>query len=138
MRRVIIKITKPASRTILSMLFIIRHHSKQKIVMISNQKEKESLFISQIYKGSLLDLYKFLRTHQLDPFSCKDSRGYSALHIASINNSTSIAQFLFRYVRENYPQHTENVLKYWVSLTNDEGFTCLHFAVFKGNLVRTT
>jgi ankyrin repeat protein len=44
-------------------------------------------------------------------------------------------RFLIRYIKDIYSNSSDKILKEWVEeITDDEQFTCLHFAVFRGNL----
>jgi len=91
-------------------------------------------FLSLVYKGNLVKIYSFLRKHSYSPFNAKDSRGYSALHVATLNSSTSVVKFLVRYTQENFA-NSQETLTNWVNLRSQEGFTCLHLAAFRGNMV---
>lgn len=64
--------------------------------------ELQSLFISLIFLNNLVDLYKFMKEREIDPTLPRDEKGGTALHIATLNNSTGLVQFLFRYIKENY------------------------------------
>ena len=57
------------------------------------------LFIGAVYKGDLNEIYRVLRRTNVNPHTCKDSRGHSALHIASLNANLSIINFLTDFVR---------------------------------------
>lgn len=53
--------------------------------------------------------------------------------MACLNNHTGICEAFFKHVvNRNVPN--ENIKK-WVNAKTDEGFTALHFASFKGNIV---
>lgn len=94
-------------------------------------------FFGAIQRADTNELLNLLHSVRLVPEQCRDQRGYSALHIAALNKSVEVAECLFTYVRNNYaePNHT---LKLWVDATTEEGFTCLHFAAFRGSLVSST
>ncbi|CAG9315370.1 unnamed protein product [Blepharisma stoltei] len=97
-------------------------------------KERHCEFISLVYKNNVPQIYTILRDYQIDPFLPTDSRGYSALHVCALNNSTTIVKFLIRYVQEFYKEKSQEIIHNWVNLKNLDGFTCLHLAVFRGNL----
>lgn len=94
-------------------------------------------FFSAVQKADTSDLLSLLHSEHLAPEQCRDQRGYSALHVAALNNSVEVVECLFTYVRNNYPEPRSS-LKLWVAATTEEGFTCLHFAAFRGSLVRPT
>jgi ankyrin repeat protein len=71
----------------------------------------------------------------------RDSKGFTALHVALLNNNTEVVYMLLNFVRLTYIRETaeaEDVLRELVNFKTSEGFTCVHYAAFKGNLVRTT
>lgn len=92
-------------------------------------------FLKLIYKGNISELYTYLRSSNTHPYEIKDYRGYSALHIAALNNNGNLVRFLIRYVKDIYSNDSNKILKKWSEeITDDEHFTCMHFAVFRGNL----
>ena len=97
--------------------------------------ELEATFLSLIHQGNLVELYKFLRKNNIPPHSIKDNRGYTALHLACYNNSTSIVQFLLRYVSEIYPDDG-TLIRNWLNIRTVDGHTPLLLSCFRGNLVK--
>ena len=61
-----------------------------------------------------------------------DHRGYTLLHLACFKNLDDIAVTLIQVAKRTLaPQ----VIKDWINFkTDDDGFTALHFASFRGNL----
>ena len=94
-------------------------------------------FFAAIQRADTNELSNLLHSVRLAPEQCKDQRGYTALHVAALNNSVEIVETLLTYVRNNY-DNPKQTLKLWVEVTTEEGFTCLHFAAFKGSFVRAT
>jgi len=94
---------------------------------------EEKNFIASIYNPDNEAIYRILKRSGIEPYKCKDSRGYTALHIASLNGNFSVIDFLIKYVESNFEGHQEK-LKFWVNSVTDEHFTPLHFAAFKGYL----
>ncbi|OMJ76647.1 hypothetical protein SteCoe_23951 [Stentor coeruleus] len=95
--------------------------------------ENEENFIKLIYKADIIELYKFLKDTNIDLFLCKDPKKYTALHIASLNGTYSVFQFLITYVKKNYKDWL-TIIQEWANQVTDENFTALHFAAFRGNL----
>jgi ankyrin repeat protein len=61
---------------------------------------ESQLFIAAVYKADLNEIYRVLRRTNVHPHSCKDSRGHTALHIASLNANLSIINFLADFVSD--------------------------------------
>lgn len=97
-------------------------------------KEKEAMLITQVNHGNLVELFKFLQEYHMEPHKVVDSRGYTPLHIAALNNTTSIAQFLLRYVKDSHAE-SPSVLKVWLNSKTEEGYTPLLLSCYNGNLV---
>lgn len=66
----------------------------------------------------------------LDPVHVCNSRRYSALHIATQNNSCYLIQLMVRRQEELRP----GTVRKWVNAKTDEGWTCLHIAAKQGKL----
>lgn len=61
-----------------------------------------------------------------------DSRGYTLMHIACFKNYEELA---LKFMERAYQTADEKGIKAWINLRTDEdGFTALHFASFRGNL----
>lgn len=58
-------------------------------------------FLSSIYKAEPAQIYKILKKTEIDPHKIYDSRGYTALHIASLNGNYAVIKFLVQYVRSS-------------------------------------
>ncbi|CAG9311982.1 unnamed protein product [Blepharisma stoltei] len=91
-------------------------------------------FISSIYKADISEIYRVLRRTGIFPHKCKDSRGYTALHIASINSNYAVMEFLVDYIRRTYGLEAPKILKAWANEKTSDGFLPLHFASFSGHL----
>ena len=103
----------------------------------SQDKEKEAMLITQVNHGNLVELFKFLQEYPMEPHRVVDSRGYTPLHIAALNNTTSIAQFLLRYVKDTHAE-SSSILKVWLNSKTEDGYTPLLLSCYKGNLVSST
>lgn len=88
--------------------------------------------ISQSDLGGLTTL---LRSSDFNVLALKDSRGYSALHIAALNSNADVVELLLDHVHQLYPEEEQSVLLEWINRKTEEEFTALHFAAFRGNLV---
>jgi hypothetical protein len=71
-------------------------------------------FLSIIYKGNLLEIYSYMYEHKTRPWQIVDSRRYTILHLAALDNNTEIIQFFFDYVRDNYSAISDKILREWV------------------------
>ncbi|CAG9330515.1 unnamed protein product [Blepharisma stoltei] len=91
-------------------------------------------FLASIYKAEPIEIYRILQRSRIEPFTIYDSRGYTALHIASLNGNYAVIQFLVEYVKEVYGSQACQHLSDWANMKTDEGFTPLHFAAFRGHL----
>ena len=101
--------------------------------------DQESAFLTAVSRADLTKVYASLKSLDLQPHKTKDNRGFTAFHILALNNTSNIIQFLIRYVtekqiREHHQDNAPAILKTWVNARTEDLFTCLHFAVYKGNL----
>ena len=92
--------------------------------------------IALISQSDLAGLEDLLRDGEFDVLSLKDSRGYSALHIAALNSNSDVVELLLDHVIARSPDSSQSVVPEWVNRKTEEDFTALHFAAFRGNLVR--
>jgi len=61
-----------------------------------------------------------------------DDRGYTALHLACFKNFEDLVSVIIQKAKETI---TDKELKQWTNQkTNEDGFTPLHFASFRGNI----
>lgn len=60
---------------------------------------EHQVFISAVYKGEISEVYRVLRKTSIQPQICRDSKGYTALHIGSLNGNLSLVEFLIDYVK---------------------------------------
>ncbi len=98
---------------------------------------EEQEFLQMLYKGDIVEIYKFLKRTDLKPFECRDKKLYTPLHIASLNGTYALFQFLITYIKRNYKDWL-NFIQDWVNSLTEDNFTALHFAAFRGNLVNST
>jgi Ankyrin repeats (3 copies) len=92
-------------------------------------------FIQLIYKADILEIYKYLKKTNTKPYACKDEKGYTALHVASLNGTYALFEFLITYTKRNYKDWIDH-MQDWANERTEENFTALHFASHRGNLVR--
>ena len=57
------------------------------------------------------------------------------VHIACLNNQPKICHLLFSHIKSLNVD--ESKIRAWLNSRTDEGFTPIHFASFKGNIVKT-
>jgi ankyrin repeat protein len=93
--------------------------------------------IKLVYKGEIVSIYKLLKQTEAQPFLVKDQKHYTLLHIASLNGSYALFAFLLTYTKRNFKSWL-SVIQDWVNQSTEDGFTALHFAAFRGNLVIST
>jgi palmitoyltransferase len=96
-------------------------------------KQSESFFISSLFQNDLATAYRLLRSGSVDLLSVRDPKNYTVLHLAALNNQSSAISFLLKYGADFC---SERSVVEWVNQSSGEGFTCLHLAAFRGNLVR--
>lgn len=61
-----------------------------------------------------------------------NDKGYTALHQACFKSFDDIAKVIIEHAKEHI---TEKQLQEWVNQkTEDDGFTAIHFASFRGNI----
>jgi ankyrin repeat protein len=61
-----------------------------------------------------------------------DERGYTCLHEACFKNTEELTNVIIEKAKQTT---TDSELKEWVNAkTNEDGFTSLHFASFRGNV----
>lgn len=96
----------------------------------------EQTLLALVAKPNTIETYQFLAQNQVVLEAVRDSRGYNALHLAILSNNTEGALLLMNYVR--LTQQLEHAgaqgLTEFINLCNEEGFTSIHYAAFRGNL----
>jgi palmitoyltransferase len=98
-------------------------------------KQSESFFVSSLFQNDLATAYRLLRSGSVDLLSVRDPKDYTLLHLAALNNQSAAISFLLKYGADFC---SERSVLDWVNESSGEGFTCLHLAAFRGNLVRST
>lgn len=76
-----------------------------------------------------------------------DSMGFNSLHLATYKNSFEIVKILADYMTDQFKRSSQSIqssdsvsssekLILWImqAMPGDEGFTCVHYAAFNGNL----
>ena len=102
-------------------------------------QEEDSAFLTAVYRADLAKVHNALKSDSLHPHTIKDNRGFTAFHILALNNNSNTIQYLIRHVRltqtrDKHGDNAVNVLRAWANARTEDLFTCLHFAVYKGNL----
>lgn len=94
-------------------------------------------YLIELTKGKYQvgDLFNLMRDNNLDPSKYTDNQGYTALHHCALNSNTSLVKFLIRYVQEYFPDKADTIIKCWIDRGSNEGFTTIHLAAFRGNMV---
>mmetsp|Transcript_3313 Transcript_3313/g.6849 ORF Transcript_3313/g.6849 Transcript_3313/m.6849 type:complete len:436 (+) Transcript_3313:3102-4409(+) len=95
--------------------------------------EAENAFVSSLYHNDLNEVYHVLKAHHLNPIGIVDTKGYSALHIAALNDQLNTLDFFVNYLRKDLGDNYEKQMRIWVNTKTQDGFTALHLAAFRGN-----
>ena len=59
---------------------------------------ESQVFIAAVYKSDFNEIYRVLRRADIHPHTCKDTKGQTALHIATLNANLTIINFLSDFV----------------------------------------
>jgi palmitoyltransferase len=96
----------------------------------------EQTLLALVAKPNTLETYQFLVRNQVLLEAVRDSRGYNTLHLAILSNNTEGALLLMDYVRltQQLEHSGAHGLTELINLCNEEGFTSIHYAAFRGNL----
>jgi len=104
--------------------------------------------ISLTYANKLEKIVDFLDSNSdFDILTIKDARYYTCtfsfnfqgnnpaivIHIATLHNQINICRAFLNHTRSKRIPIEE--VRRWINAKTDEGFTALHFASFKGNIV---
>jgi ankyrin repeat protein len=103
-------------------------------------RAQENSFVSSLHHNDLAETYRILKEYSLNPVGVVDSKGYSGLHIAALNDQLNTLDFFVNYVRTRQlrtelKDDYEKTMRTWVNSKTSDGFTALHLAAFRGNLV---
>lgn len=96
----------------------------------------EHTLLALVAKTNTVETYRYLERNSVVLESVRDSRGYNALHLAILNNNTEAALLLLNYVsptKQSDHSDMSGVVSF-INLSNEEGFTSIHYAAFRGNL----
>lgn len=80
--------------------------------------------------GSLMALIE--ESAPMDLSLLRDEKGFTLLHIVCLNEQHTLLQYLIDYHLAYSPRRP---LSTWLDQPTDEGFTPIHFATYRGNLV---
>lgn len=102
----------------------------------------ENSFVSSLYHNDLNEAYRILKENKLNPIGVVDTKGYSGLHIAALNDQLNTLDFFVNYVsckqlRGEHRELYDTQMRTWVNSKTQDGFTALHLAAFRGNFVRS-
>lgn len=96
-------------------------------------KQADGFLLSSLFQNDLATAFRQLRSGSVNLFAMRDAKNYTPLHLAALNNQSAAVVFLLKYASDFC---SEDQLFGWVNARSIEGFTCLHLAAFRGNLVR--
>lgn len=60
--------------------------------------EVQELFFAAVAKEPPIEVYRIIREYNIEPHLLRDNKGYTALHVALLNNNTEVVYMLFNYV----------------------------------------
>jgi palmitoyltransferase len=84
-----------------------------------------------VYSSSVAQISAFLKHNEICVETALNSRRQNAMHVAALANSLAMAKHLLSLVEKSH--HAT-----WVNSRSEDDFTPLHFACYRGNLVRPT
>jgi len=93
----------------------------------------QEAFFEATSKGDLASIDSLLSSASVHLPSLRDPNLYTPLHFACLSGNEVMAEYFLKYVQDNHPAD----LVTWVNLPNNEDFTPICFACFRGNLVGT-
>ncbi|CAK74742.1 unnamed protein product (macronuclear) [Paramecium tetraurelia] len=66
----------------------------------------------------------------------KTQKLYTLIHLSCYNNNEQLSELYFQYIQAQIDKniHTKQEVEQWVNQQNDEGFTALHLAAYRGSL----
>ncbi|CAD8075430.1 unnamed protein product [Paramecium sonneborni] len=66
----------------------------------------------------------------------KTQKLYTLIHLSCYNNNEQLSELYFQYIQAQIDKniHTKEEVEQWVNQQNDEGFTALHLASYRGSL----
>lgn len=93
--------------------------------------------MSIVKKNDTYQVKRFLNNHpEVDISSLTDNKACSLLHLASHNNNYEIVEIFLDAYDGKYKDEDEygHIRKQrWLNQKDFDGFSCLHYAVFRGN-----
>eukprot|EP00743_Colponemidia_sp_Colp-15_P005548 GILK01005968.1.p1 GENE.GILK01005968.1~~GILK01005968.1.p1 ORF type:complete len:550 (+),score=89.42 GILK01005968.1:52-1650(+) len=93
-----------------------------------------SRLLLAVHRGDLTTAERLLRRTGAEVIEMRDSRGYTALHISCLNSNSDMTKLLVDTIRRLPGVDNVQLLKDWANKQTEEGFTCLHFASFRGDM----
>ncbi|CAK79451.1 unnamed protein product (macronuclear) [Paramecium tetraurelia] len=66
----------------------------------------------------------------------KTQKLYTLIHLSCYNNNEQLSELYFQYIQAQIDKniHTKQEVEQWINQQNDEGFTALHLAAYRGSL----
>jgi len=64
-------------------------------------QDAEKQFMNAVYRADLNKLTALMTSQGINPTTVRDDRGFSALHIAALNDQLRIPTALVQYVKRN-------------------------------------
>lgn len=117
-----------------------------------DDRREEKMIYKYIQRCETEELKKHLEitTNKFELTEIYDRSGYSPIHYAAFKNIDDICYILCDYILKRKPsgsgldkdsklehlQKNKVILREWINQPSkgEEGFTCLHFATFHGNM----
>ena len=98
---------------------------------------KESDIFSAIRRNDSLSARSFSHSMRSSLSEILDDKNSTVLHVSCNNNNYDLVEYFLKEFDQRASKHEEfytiHDKKNWLNRKDKEGFTCLHYAVFKGN-----
>jgi ankyrin repeat protein len=59
----------------------------------------QELFFAAVAKETPIEVYRLIHEHTIHPHLLRDTKGFTALHVALLNNNTEVVYMLLNFVR---------------------------------------
>ena len=90
---------------------------------------------SIIFNSNLEAISQYFASTSTIPSDIRDTKQSTLLHLAALANSYRTVEFLIQYMQAH---NLSSYIPAWLDCQNEDGFTCLLYAIYRGNLVTFT
>lgn len=89
-------------------------------------------FFEAIVECNSNEVKKFLKNQNCKIWEWTENDGYTALHRSTFMDLTLIIQLIFEELNNRGIE--KSVIKQWINMESVQGFRCIHFASYRGNI----